>query len=307
MTRSLGFQNPAPVSSVRHYISLAFPFFAKARYMVALTGYFDETGSYPDSTSRFSGIAGIISTPELWGAFETKWQSILDREGLEYFHMTDFAVSRGQFSAGWSDNEERRRRVLAEVWNAIEELDPIFVGAMISLEHYRKEINEHVREFMRDAYVWAYTYCMGEVFELLKSPSASDVVRVATVFDDRRGFRGLLADQHELMAKEEGFLDKLPSPDFRKMRDFLPLQAADIVAYELYKECERELYYPERDQRWGVARMGNLMAKKFPNGEIYFRLIDGAYLSTLNKDIMAMLPTMVEEFLRNDERPTKDD
>jgi hypothetical protein len=35
------------------------------------------------------------------------------------------------------------------------------------------------------------------------------------------------------------------------MREVIPLQAADIMAYELYKECDRQFNAPSRKPRYG--------------------------------------------------------
>jgi hypothetical protein len=39
------------------------------------------------------------------------------------------------------------------------------------------------------------------------------------------------------------------------MRDLVPLQAADVVAYELKKEHERRLYEPEKQPRYGFQML----------------------------------------------------
>lgn len=40
-------------------------------------------------------------------------------------------------------------------------------------------------------------------------------------------------------------------PDFKDTKDLVPLQAADIIACELNREFERQLYQPSREPRHG--------------------------------------------------------
>jgi hypothetical protein len=45
------------------------------------------------------------------------------------------------------------------------------------------------------------------------------------------------------------------------MRELVPLQAADIVAYEMYKEFERQLYRPSAEPRFGYQRIVKMSAR----------------------------------------------
>jgi hypothetical protein len=57
--------------------------------MVALTAYFDASGK-PDAGYELV-VSGFISTAKKWQRFEEKWQRLLDKEGLPYFHIKEFA------------------------------------------------------------------------------------------------------------------------------------------------------------------------------------------------------------------------
>jgi predicted RNA-binding protein with PUA domain len=80
--------------------------------MAALTAYFDASGK-PDAGYELV-VSGFISTAKKWRRFEEKWQRLLDKEGLPYFHMKEFAPSTGIFKH-WKNDEQRRRRFLAEL------------------------------------------------------------------------------------------------------------------------------------------------------------------------------------------------
>lgn len=53
--------------------------------------------------------------------------------------------------------------------------------------------------------------------------------------------------------------DLLDSPVFRPMKTFVPLQAADIVAYELHKEAYRQYFRPNEKARWGFTELQDIV------------------------------------------------
>jgi len=69
--------------------------------------YCDRSGQPP-----YTAVAGAIATVSKWRSFDEQWTRALKDEGLEYFHMSDFAQSVGQFAVGWKNNEKRRRAFL---------------------------------------------------------------------------------------------------------------------------------------------------------------------------------------------------
>ncbi|MGA2605825.1 MAG: hypothetical protein ABSH01_00025 [Terriglobia bacterium] len=56
--------------------------------MTEYRAYFDDSG-HPDDQEAVV-VAGFIASEHDWFFFEREWQDILDREGMESFHMTDF-------------------------------------------------------------------------------------------------------------------------------------------------------------------------------------------------------------------------
>jgi hypothetical protein len=238
--------------------------------MIFLRAYFDETGSGSDFDCKFCGMTGCLSIPTMWDEFDPKWKAILDSEGLEYFHMTDFAASEGQFKEGWKDNEPRRRSLLSRLWDVLEEAMPFFIGVVIPMEHYRDKMHELHQALIRDAYYVAYKHCLDHIAGLLSWDHASDVAEVATVFDNKKGFKGLANDIHDIVVEKNGLGSVMSPPAFRDMRKYRPLQAADMVAYELFKEYDRRLHSPARPPRWGFKRLESIVRKSLPEGDLPF-------------------------------------
>jgi hypothetical protein len=73
---------------------------------------------------------------------------------------------------------------------------------------------------------------------------------------------------------------------YADMRKFVPLQAADLVAYELQKEYGRRLSQPEKEPRYGykaLVRMSN--AHKPLSGRVLFRFLTRELMANLSGQI----------------------
>ncbi len=219
--------------------------------MLMLTGYFDETGNLKDERQRFAGMAGLVAAANDWEKFEGKWKRVLDEFKIPYFHMTDYA-NRKQFYQGWHEN--KRRNLLRKLLAAIATTYPLIVGSISSLEDWRTLSAEH-KSRLRDPYDLAFIHCLGTAGEILeRSVSKPPDVGLAMVFAEQSEFQRRAAKYYEDMKHSQ--LGKwMRSLAFSDMRDLVPLQAADLVAYELYKEAERRRYRQDKDARHGYKEL----------------------------------------------------
>lgn len=226
--------------------------------MLMLNGYFDESGDEADLRVKVVGIGGCVAPAAHWEKFEAAWDKVLKSEGLDYFHMKEFAHSIGQFQSGWKDNEPRRRYLYGRLWNVIEDVTPMFFGCFLPMEYYRQSLTADERYRLGDAYFVAYQTCMSAViFSTLFA--GAPATEIATVFDDKKGVGQYLDAFYDIAVKGRHFQDQIPRPVRRDMRKIAPLQAADIVAYECGKEYERRLHSPNKSPRWGFTRLEGLV------------------------------------------------
>jgi hypothetical protein len=72
--------------------------------------YFDASGQ---EQQALIAVGGMVSTAEQWRSFDSDWCRILIEFGLQYFRMSEFAQSVGQFRTGWKNKESKRRALLA--------------------------------------------------------------------------------------------------------------------------------------------------------------------------------------------------
>lgn len=223
------------------------------------SAYMDETGHSADAKQKFNGIGGLFAAADEWIAFEEKWNATLARKefNIPYFHMKDFeardAGGRKSFFAGWS--EAKRRRLFGKLLSLIASVHPICIGSIVHMDDYRA-LNESQRAILRDPYFLSFVNVIAYTTSFLDFVTASPDVKVGLIFSDQVEFRHRALLLYEDIWKVGMFIKRSAyPPDFRPMQDFPALQAADIVAYEMYKEYDRRVYRPRDKIRFGYGEI----------------------------------------------------
>lgn len=203
--------------------------------VLLLEGYFDDSGTHEGSDAVT--VAGYVSAPELWAELVEEWKEALNEWGLKYFHMTDFA-NRVKSYADWTDRQRRYR--FARLVSIANRHVLASVGFCIPKRSFALIFSKPLKRFVGGAYGIASAACFLEVARLLgpKYPS----VRVAYHFE--AGTRGadavLRASEWSRAVPENRDAMKFESLTFCS-KEVVPLQCADILAYELYRYVPHKL------------------------------------------------------------------
>jgi hypothetical protein len=223
----------------------------------------DETGHSKDEKQRFVGIAGLLAPAQNWETFESKWKSALKLPyiDLPYFHMTDFAARKKAYK-NWS--EEKRRAVLSKLFTVIETAHPLPFGAIVPLELYRSLKDEH-KEYFVDPYFLCFQSCVAACVTFLEDlHGVSPEEKVALIFSDQVEFRHRALQIYEQAQEDLDVIKRRGTPPvFRDMRKMVALQAADIIAYEMYKEYERRTHRPNASPRYGYERLVKMTQRNY--------------------------------------------
>lgn len=265
-------------SPVCHLASAAFPFADKSKYMFMLSAYMDETGHSKDEAQKFVGMAGLIATAHYWEEFETKWNKALKDFKIAYFHMKDFANFQGFFE-GWS--ELKRRKLLDRLLTIIDVTYALPFGSIVAMEDYRR-LAPRVQTLFVDPYFLAFGDCV-MLSTVLMEPMPPEE-RIAMVFSEQVEFRNRALKMYE-DAKQQlpQARERLKPPIFDDMRKLVPLQGADLVAYEIYKEYERQRYRPDAKPRYGYLRLLQAGSRSASFHPILFH-----NMNTLNKHVRSI-------------------
>jgi hypothetical protein len=212
--------------------------------VLVLDGYFDESGTHAGSPAV--AVAGYLSTPEQWALFASEWATVLKEWGIPYFHMADFAMGAPPYNTWPIEVREPRFARLTQI---IYDHAVATVGHVIPMPEYERALSEGAKRISGGAYGLGAVCTFMEVSKLLQPqfPSA----RVAYVFD-----QGCLGAGQVLKVFQSNVKDpkdqewfKLLSLKFENKKKFLPLQAADILAYELFQHLPRQLGISSRQPR----------------------------------------------------------
>lgn len=197
--------------------------------MFAHTAYFDA--SYADDQKTITVVSGWVATIEQWESFVVDWRLLLASYHLPYFHMNEFAHSKGPFEK-WKNLEDMRAQFLGLAAEVIKENVLHGFASVVHQKHFDSvntayEFSEH----LGNCYSLASRSCIADCNQWLRKEERAFPVKY--IFD--QGDAG--ASELVRIAQLHGF----PIPSFEPSRDMrgrkgvIPLQAADFAAYELLK------------------------------------------------------------------------
>ncbi|MGA9778815.1 MAG: DUF3800 domain-containing protein [Verrucomicrobiia bacterium] len=215
------------------------------------SGTHDEQGEQPGS--REGIVGGIAALREDWIPFCNQWQAALKKYGASYFHFrewrTAFAVARkartppSDFKTNpyRSLNEQQLRRFLTELATVAGAGNKLIIGGSVFTQKFHKLKIEG--EVPHDSS--PYEHCLAQFFasflgqlELQRKPWKRQ--RVSFFFDRSDNKRWIRTVNDVFLEYQKGH-QKWEMPVFRdkKQSPYLPLQAADMVAYRLRYITER--------------------------------------------------------------------
>jgi Protein of unknown function (DUF3800) len=213
--------------------------------VLVLHGYFDESGTHVGSKAL--SVAGYLSTVERWLDFEQEWKRALKEfGGQEFFHMTDFVGRQGIYKT-WTENERKER--LTRLIAIINRNVVAGVGFAVSMQSYFRLFSKKAKRYCGGAYGLAAISCFFDSCTAVRASHPD--ARIAYVFE--AGARGhgqvlkVFDDMFSRSDQREAY--KMLSLKFEGKKNFAPLQAADILSYELYRQLpveRREVSGPPR-------------------------------------------------------------
>jgi len=185
--------------------------------MAEYIAYFDDSG-HPDD-QEIVLVAGFLAPVKQWTLFENDWRRMLNRTGIDVFHMTDFEASKQQ-------PPKRKDAILLQLVSLIRARAQFYVCTLVPMKDYRA-INDiyAFEQFVGTPYAFAARTVVAVVNDWMQSNARDGTVRF--VFEDGTKHKG---DFLDAMTRDE-----LPLPDFRKKNEAIPLQAADWFAWETFK------------------------------------------------------------------------
>jgi hypothetical protein len=199
--------------------------------------FVDEAGHAKDPKQSYFCLAGLLAAEAAWNKFNAEWLTACAAEGLkEPFHMKDFAARRGEF-AGWE--EERRRRLLAELISVIDRAGVIPVGGVVSLRGYAALPSE-VRKGFKDPHFLAFQWLTYQIASAASIQLESGPVTMVYAHHPQHSDGlGNTRQLWEMLRKHTPIVALfMESYQCGEQAEYPGLQASDPWAYELRHHFE---------------------------------------------------------------------
>ena len=158
-----------------------------------------------------------------------KWSKVLDDNGVSVFHANECNSNKREFQK-FKDRRDERNQFVAKLLHTISErrrIVPLLVGLVL------KDLDEPFRKAVgmeeKSPYYLGMVSLLSQIglwMNMMKYPASE---KVSCVF-------------------WEGY-QRFTEIDFASKETTIPLQAADALAYDSYREFCRRRYHPERSPR----------------------------------------------------------
>jgi hypothetical protein len=202
-----------------------------------LAAYFDDSGTHEQSDIVL--VAGIFGTEGRMDSLDRNWKRHLDRplcgrkHRLRRFHATDCNASQGEFS-GWTRTEtdyfcHQLRMVIIESGVAA-------CGIACSRKDYDELVTGDIRAVLGNPEVMCINQCFVQSIGWVQDNSFDP--KMTLVFDSRPSpVKRYVGTVYDAFSRHVQPPPELTGYAFLSSYDVRPLQAADMIAWELYQHA----------------------------------------------------------------------
>lgn len=196
--------------------------------------YVDESGSHIGSP--ILSLGGYIYTDKAAKALCKKWAKVLEDEDLEYFRMSSCAHGNGpfkNFSKKRCDSIARKMISLTKHYSSH--------GFVISLSEdlYRRIIPKKWKDHLGTPYAFCVRHCFLAVQSWAKDTEFKG--DIAYFFESGHANQGVIDSEMRRSFEDQRLVAgyRYISHTFGDKRKYLPLQSADILAWQWLQQTKR--------------------------------------------------------------------
>ena len=206
-----------------------------------LAAYVDESGN-----DELFTLSCVVAECSAWLWFEMDWQKRLDdknaqlksenRKTVSRYHASDCSSRFNEFH-GWTPPEQIAFfQTLLSVFGA-HVVNTI--AYTISLREFVEEMPETADDPKKPAYALLLKYLMIEIGNNILAREKDQLVTI--IHDRAKGYNQTLLSAFDAMCADETFKyrNRFSSITAMSWEHCIPLQPADLLAYENFKEVER--------------------------------------------------------------------
>ncbi len=206
------------------------------RFVSVLHCYLDESGKFHDHT--IVSLCGFVGERLQIGNFQVRWEELLRRYGMRSIKMAK-AV---RFTKPLGTREkaiglENRKVVLSNFVECITDNLPVAIYVAADVSGFAALSESEKKAMGGEPHYLAFMRVLGEIVNFYKDPN----VQLSVVCDDEQSYSPrCYAIMNQIRSKHSEFRRKIVSLCFADDEYFVPLQAADMLAYLVRCEAERQ-------------------------------------------------------------------
>jgi len=236
----------------------------RTRELVLLRGHIDES---IDKAQNIFTLACLISTGKewaelerAWGIYLTGWNKRLAKSGrppITRYHASNCRNLKGEFECWTTDEQRELTKGLLDILKRSARLNTIAYD--INLEDVCEVFPEAKKDRLRAAYSIVTKFLIKTIAD---DVAAHDPTGRISLVHDRCDYDGIILGAFNKMVKDPDFVHGAYFTPItsQSWEDCISLQPADLVAYEVFKEAERRLKTPDKNQSKALLAMLDLPA-----------------------------------------------
>jgi hypothetical protein len=214
---------------------VAHPACSRERLLAMFIAYFDESG-HPSDTLVMT-MAGVVATAKNWARFEEKWKRILRRYQVSALHMTDYESGHGEFT-GW--DADKRVSFIADLAGILKNTMMYGVANSLTVQDWNGTIGKDLDASGRKRYLAPYVMLLEScITTIAESVSIPDEENVACVFDQNSIVQHFSSIFYRALVEVRDYPINFGTITYADRTKIVPLQAADMIAYEAFKYASR--------------------------------------------------------------------
>lgn len=240
----------------------------------------DETGTDKKPSTRISAIGGLFGREQLWDGFDKAWKKVLEKQKIPFFHAVQCERGTGEFyGLDVAKRGDLINRLLEVLLSS--HLQPCAYGVVIP---YFNEMSVEFRSHYTSGHPDVpYFLCLHHAF--VAAGHAADGLRrdeqVHFMFEKQDEFEADARASFDELKKSERWPNhcRLGRCDFAEREDYdrYPgLQAADLLAYEMYRHLDNRHFQGNLRPEWKVRTTFRALQRKMRTSE---KVYGGAVLA----------------------------
>ena len=221
-------------------------------------GYIDDS-----KDKKTVNMTAVIGDGGTWFYWEQDWIKVIQaknesliaqgRKPISRYHASDCQFKYGEFR-GWSDLE--KDEFFKQLLAVSEKYKMHVLGYSFDLKDVAEEIPESKPNPEGFCYVMGLCYLMLEIGDFtLSKPDHKDAI--ISLIHDRCDYNGAMAEMFDGMLDDGGFAYRSRFTTLAPMgwEHCVPVQMADLMAYENFKESQRQTYREKDTRRRSLERI----------------------------------------------------